>query len=159
MRPTTSLPSVLLAFLLMASAGFPSLSPVPASPRLQLMAITELKAGAMGHYVVTATINHTDVQVMVDTGASVVALSQEDADRAGLHPGNLDYTIPVSTANGAVNAARVKLERVAIDAVRVDDVDALVLPKGALQGTLLGMSFLAKLSSFKSEDGILTLRN
>jgi aspartyl protease family protein len=88
-----------------------------------------------------------------------VALSYEDAENAGLRPRNLDFNVPVSTANGAVKAARVTLDRVEIDRVRVEDVDALVLPKGALHGTLLGMSFLSRLSSFKSENGVLTLKN
>ena len=76
-----------------------------------------------------------------------------------LHPSNLDFKIPVFTANGQVTAARIKLDRVEIDNIRVDDVDAVVLPQGAMKGTLLGMSFLSKLSSFKSEDGVLTLKN
>jgi len=159
MRQSTSLPSVVLALLLTASAGFPSLFPSQPKQAIQLMSMTELKAGDGGHYFVTASINNTNINVLVDTGASVVALSYEDADKAGLHPSNLDYKIPVATANGQVNAARVKLNRVEIDNVRVDDVDAMVLPEGALKGTLLGMSFLSKLSSFKSEDGVLTLKN
>ena len=123
------------------------------------MALTELKAGSLGHYTARATINKSDIDVMVDTGATVVALSYEDAQSAGLHPNTLRFDVPVSTANGSVNAARTKLDRVEIDTVRVDDVDALVLPTGALNGTLLGMSFLSKLDSFKSEDGVLTLKN
>ncbi len=153
------LQSVALAFLLMASAGFPGLEAAQSEQPLQLMAITELKAGNMGHYVVKARINKSDIDVMVDTGASVVALSYEDAQKAGLHPNTLDFEVPVATANGSVKAARAKLDRVEIDTVRVDDVDALVLPEGALNGTLLGMSFLSKLDSFKSEDGVLTLKN
>jgi aspartyl protease family protein len=159
MRQTGSLPSVVLALLLTASAGFPDLLPSRPQLAVQLMSMTELKAGDGGHYFVRAAINNTNINVLVDTGASVVALSYEDADKAGLHPRNLDYKIQVSTANGVVNAARVKLDRVEIDNVRVDDVDAMVLPEGALKGTLLGMSFLSKLSSFKSEDGVLTLKN
>jgi aspartyl protease family protein len=154
------LPSLALALLLTAGAGLPGFTPVQGHrPTIQLMSMTELKSGQMGHYVVRARINKSDIEVMVDTGASVVALSYQDAQKAGLHPNTLDYTIPVSTANGTVNAARVKLDRVEIDTVRVDDVDAMVLPDGALNGTLLGMSFLSKLDSFKSEDGVLTLKN
>jgi aspartyl protease family protein len=153
------LSSVMLAVMFLASAGFPGLRAAQNSPPIQLMAMTELKAGNMGHYVVRARINKSDIDVMVDTGASVVALSYEDALKAGLRPNTLDFKIPVSTANGAVNAARAKLDRVEIDNVRVDDVDALVLPEGALNGTLLGMSFLSRLDSFKSENGVLTLKN
>ena len=153
------LQSCALAFLLIASAGFPGLEAAQRDLPIQLMAMTELKAGNQGHYVIKARINKSDIDVMVDTGASVVALSYEDAQRAGLRPNTLDFNVPVSTANGSVNAARAKLDRVEIDTVRVDNVDALVLPTGALNGTLLGMSFLSKLDSFKSEDGVLTLKN
>jgi aspartyl protease family protein len=154
------MPSVILALMLTAGAGLPGFNASgPAQNPVQLMAVTELKAGAMGHYLVRAQINHSDIDVMVDTGASVVALSYEDAEKAGLHPRSLDYNVPVATANGVVNAARVKLDRVEIDTVRVENVDAMVLPHGALNGTLLGMSFLSKLDSFKSEAGVLTLKN
>ncbi len=159
MRQSSSLPSVVLALLLTASAGFPSLFPSQTPQAIQLMSMTELKAGDGGHYYVAANINNASISVLVDTGATVVALSYEDAERVNLHPSNLEYNIPVATANGQVNAARVKLDRVEIDTVRVDDVAALVLPQGAMKGTLLGMSFLSKLTSFKSEDGVLTLKN
>lgn len=159
MRQSTSLPSVVLALLLTASSGFPSLFPAGPTPIIQLMSMTELKADGGGYYFVNAYINNTNIKVLVDTGASFVALSFEDAEKAGFRPSTLEYNIPVATANGMATAARVKLNRVEIDNVRVDDVDAVVLPKGALKGTLLGMSFLSKLSSFKSEDGVLTLKN
>jgi aspartyl protease family protein len=155
-----SVPSVVLAMLLTIGAGLPGFEPQqPVQIMAQVMVMTELKAGSMGHYRIKASINHSDIEVMVDTGASVVALSYEDAQKAGLRPNTLDFNIPVSTANGVVKAARVKLDRVEIDTVRVENVEAMVLPQGALNGTLLGMSFLSKLSSFKSEDGVLTLKN
>ena len=159
MRYSGPLPSLALAVMLMGSSGLPAFRDFETRPQLRLMAMTELMAGDMGHYFVKATIKKSDIQVMVDTGASVVALSYEDAQSAGLRPGTLTFDVPVSTANGSVKAARAKLDRVEIESVRVDDVDALVLPTGALNGTLLGMSFLSKLSSFKSENGVLTLKN
>jgi clan AA aspartic protease (TIGR02281 family) len=120
---------------------------------------TELKADNRGHFVTDAEIDGTTVKVMVDTGASAVALSYEDADDAGLRPRTLDFNIPVGTANGVVNAARVSLRRVEVDGVEVRDVDGLVLPEGAMRGTLLGMSFLSRLRSFKVEDGVLHLED
>lgn len=124
-----------------------------------LAAVTEISAGAGGHFFATASINGHDIGVLVDTGATAVALSYEDASDAGLRPGSLTFDIQVSTANGTAQAARVRIERIAIDGIEVDDVDALVLPEGALQCTLLGMSFLGRLSSFKVEDGVLHLKN
>ena len=160
MRHTNTLPSLGLAVLLTLGAGLPGLRPSMAqSPSLQLYALTEIKGGQNGHYVIDASINSQRITVLVDTGATVVALSYEDAERVGLHPHSLTYDVPVATANGAAKAARAKLSKVEIDNVRVDDVDALVMPQGALEGTLLGMSFLSRLSSFKSENGTLTLKN
>ena len=122
-------------------------------------AITELKASTGGHFIVSASINGTSVTVLVDTGATTVALSYQDASDVGLRPGSLDYDVPVSTANGIAKAARVKIDRISIDGIEVEDVEGLVLPDGALSGTLLGMSFLSRLDSFKVEDGVLVLRN
>jgi aspartyl protease family protein len=159
MRLSGALPPVVLAFLFMIVGGLPSVSQTTAAEMLQLNAATALKAGQNGHFVVEAEINGRNVKVLVDTGASAVALSYEDAKDIGLHPGNLDYNIPVSTANGVVQAAGVSLDKVEIDGVRVSDVQGLVLPEGAMRGSLLGMSFLSKLQSFKVEDGVLYLKN
>ncbi len=154
-------PSLVLAILLTAGAGLPGLVPLSQSQDtpLQLMAMTELKAVNNGHFVTSADINNRAVQVLVDTGASFVALSFEDAEKVGLKPKNLTFDVPVSTANGLAKAARVMLREVEIDNVSVDDVQGLVMPKGAMRGTLLGMSFLSRLKSFSVEDGHLILKN
>jgi len=150
-----------LLLVALAAAGL-SVAAMPAqnaTPRWQLMSAAELKAGASGHFVAKAAINGTDVMVLIDTGATAVALSYEDAQAVGLRPGSLDFDVPVSTANGIANAAEVSLDRVEVDGVRVEDVQGLVLPEGAMRGTLLGMSYLSRLRSFKVEDGVLYLRD
>jgi aspartyl protease family protein len=96
---------------------------------------------------------------LVDTGASAVALSYEDAERIGLRPKTLKYDVKVQTANGEGEAARVILKEVEIDNVRVSNVQGMVLQRGALNGTLLGMSFLSRLRSFSVENGKLILKN
>jgi aspartyl protease family protein len=155
MRLPNVVPSVVLAILFLGAGGFQHAPPEP----LQLYAATELKSAQNGHFFVTANINGVGIKVLVDTGASAVALSYEDAQDVGLHPASLTFDQPVSTANGVTNAARVTLKKIEIDGVRVSDVEGMVLPEGALSGTLLGMSFLSKLSSFKVEDGVLYLKN
>jgi aspartyl protease family protein len=117
----------------------------------------EVVADARGHFITTAEIEHTPITVLVDTGASFVALSYEDAEQAGLAPRTLTYDVPINTANGRVDAARVVLDRVEIGNVLVRDVEGIVLPRGTYEGTLLGMSFLNKLSRFKVENGTLFL--
>jgi len=128
-----------------------------ASPAL---AVTEtLTAGAGGHFFTTARINDRDITVLVDTGASAVVLSLEDARRAGINPAMKDFTVPVTTANGQVMAAAVTLRRVAIGQIRVTDVRGLMMPRGAMEGSLLGMSFLTRLKGFDAANGALELRN
>lgn len=138
----------------MTFAAASALLPVPSS----LAAVTELKANRGGHFITEADINGAAIEVLVDTGATVVALSYEDAQVAGLRPGNLEFNVPVSTANGIAMAARVKIDRISIDGIEVENVEGMVAQEGALQGTLLGMSFLSRLASFKVEDGILYLK-
>lgn len=155
---------VLGAFLLAAVvSGKEEARPIAGlKPSLEAPALysaTELKADSSGHYFAKADINGTTIPVLVDTGASGVALSYEDAEKVGLRPHGLDYDTPISTANGMVKAARVKLRRVEVDNVRVRDVEGLVLPEGALRGSLLGMSFLSRLSSFRIENGVLYLKD
>jgi aspartyl protease family protein len=166
MRRSGLLPSLALAMLMMFSPGLPGLErqPVFATQSLPpiapaLMAVTELQAGRNGHFVVSASVNGNTIDVLVDTGASAVAFSYEDAEHVGLRPNTLNFDVPVATANGMAKAARVTLRQIAIDAIRVENVEGLVLPQGALRGTLLGMSFLSKLRSFKVEDGTLILKN
>jgi aspartyl protease family protein len=139
------------------SAAVTGLRPSLDTP--QVFSATEVKADRNGHYFVAADINGTTVAVMVDTGATGVALSYDDAEKVGLHPHGLDFDTPINTANGVVQAAPVKLRRVEVDNVRVRDVEGLVLPDGAMRGSLLGMSFLSRLSSFRIENGILYLKD
>ena len=141
-------------FLFVAAVGAAT---VVAGTSASFAASTEIRADALGHFFTTAFIEHRPIKVLVDTGASVVALSYEDAEEAGLRPWTLTFDMPISTANGQVGGARVMLDRVEIENLRVRDVEAVVLPKGAFDGTLLGMSFLNKLSRFKVEDGRLHL--
>jgi aspartyl protease family protein len=105
-----------------------------------------LQAGAHGHYNARAEINGQPIEVMVDTGASQVALTFEDASRAGIHVRDRDFTQLVRTANGVARVAPVTLDRVSIGDITVRNVPASVSERGMLGTTLLGMSFLKRLS-------------
>jgi aspartyl protease family protein len=115
-----------------------------------------LKA-ADGHYWAEAMIDGRAVRVMVDTGASVVVLTPADAARLGLKLTAGDFSGTVITASGPVRAAPVRLEAVAVAGARVVDVEALVVEQG-LPHSLLGMSYLGRLSSFSATPAGLTLR-
>lgn len=112
---------------------------------------------ADGHYWAEAVIDGRAVRVLVDTGASVVALTREDALRLGLKLSSDDFRSTVVTASGPAPAARVKLASVSVAGARVDDVEALVVEKGLTQ-SLLGMSYLGRLSGFEATPTALTLR-
>jgi aspartyl protease family protein len=133
------------------TAATPS-QPVPGYSRQ-----VALSAGPGGDYVAEATIDGITVRVVVDTGASMVALSAETASRLGIRPDVSRYVIPVSTANGVVAAAPVRIARIRLGSLDVTDVDAAVLPPGALSINLLGMSFLNKLSKFEAGGGQMVL--
>jgi len=109
---------------------------------------TEIKAAPNGHFIVKARINGTTTQAVIDTGATVVAIPYREAERMGLKPAFLDFNIPMWTANGKVMGARVLLRRVEIDSVSARDVQAVVLPRGALGHVLIGMSYLGKLRRY-----------
>ena len=115
-----------------------------------------LKA-ADGHYWAEADIDGRAVRVMIDTGASVVVLNRPDAARLGLKLTPDDFSGTVVTASGPVRAAPVRLEAVAVAGARVTAVEALVVEQG-LPHSLLGMSYLGRLSSFSATPAGLTLR-
>ena len=112
---------------------------------------------ADGHYWAEANVNGTRVRFLVDTGATAVALTLADAQRLGLQPADLKYDASVITADGKARAAKVTLASISIGAAHVDNVDALVIEKG-LQTSLLGMSYLGRLSRFEATPQALILR-
>jgi aspartyl protease family protein len=96
--------------------------------------------------------------MMVDTGATIVALTSADAAAIGLQPAPAEYRASVSTANGTVKVAPVRIREIRIGEIVVRDVAAVVMPPGALGRSLLGMSFLRQLRSFDVTRGQLTMR-
>lgn len=110
-----------------------------------------------GHFQTDGRIDGQRLSFMVDTGASIVALTETDAARIGLRPLRSDYTAMVTTANGKTKAARVHLASLDVGGLVVRDVDAIVLPDGVLSENLLGLSYLSKLKRFEYADGKMVL--
>ncbi len=102
-----------------------------------------------GDFDITARINGARVAMVLDTGASSVVLTREDAKAAGLPLEVLAYTAVIDTANGRTHAAPVRLDRVAVGGLVERSVDALVAQPGQLKTSLLGMSFLNRLQSWE----------
>jgi aspartyl protease family protein len=110
---------------------------------------------ADGHYYLTLSINGTGVPFMVDTGASGMVLSLEDAQRLGLQPESLDFLGQAMTANGTVRTARVTLPLVELGPFRTENFTAFV-NGGEMAGSLLGMDYLRQFD-MTFRDGTLIL--
>jgi aspartyl protease family protein len=117
----------------------------------------ELRAGSHGHFETPAEINGRRVEVLVDTGASLIALTYEDAERAGIYVKDSDFTQRTQTANGIARAAPIMLDRVTIGDITVRNVQASVSERGRQHMTLLGMTFLSRLSRTEMRKGTLVL--
>ncbi|KPP88576.1 MAG: aspartyl protease family protein [Rhodobacteraceae bacterium HLUCCO07] len=109
-----------------------------------------------GHYYVTAEVNGSPVRFTVDTGATEIVLSREDAQSAGIDTESLSYVGRAFTANGEVRTAPVRLDSIGIGAIRDDRVMAYV-NDGDMSGSLLGMRYLNRYSKIEITDGSLTL--
>jgi aspartyl protease family protein len=105
-----------------------------------------LPAGHNGHFLTEADINGSTIRVMVDTGASRVALSYNDASHAGIFVRPSDYTYIARTANGTTRVAPVIISEIRIGDITLRNVKGVVSQRGDSDVTLLGMSFLGRLS-------------
>ena len=116
-----------------------------------------IAADARGHFSGEFKINGRRVRGMVDTGATLVAINLSTARRIGLNLMPVDFRHKVSTANGEARAAVATLESLQVGRIRVEDVEAVVLEDRALSETLIGVSFLSRLSKYQVEDGALLM--
>ena len=114
-------------------------------------------AGPDGHYLIEAMVNGEPVEFLVDTGASDIVLTIDDAERLGLQPATLRYTQRFATANGEVRGAPVVLRELRIGQFSLFDVPASV-NEAPLRVSLLGMNFLEQLNGYEVDDGRLILR-
>lgn len=112
-----------------------------------------------GHFQADVTINGQTVPMLIDTGASMIALTPRDAERVGLMPENLSYSMSVMTANGRARAASAELGSVSIGPIIRHDVPTMVAEQGKLDQSLLGMSFLGTLGSMQFQTDELKLRD
>ncbi|QFU09132.1 hypothetical protein PARPLA_01733 [Rhodobacteraceae bacterium THAF1] len=116
----------------------------------------EVPLGPDGHYHMTLGINGAPIRFVVDTGATDLVLSQDDARRAGIEPDTLAYLGRAQTANGTVPMAQVRLETVTLGETVERNVPASV-NGGEMFGSLLGMSYLSRFGRISIENNRLTL--
>jgi aspartyl protease family protein len=114
-----------------------------------------LAADSRGHFLADASVNGLPVRFVVDTGATLIALPQRDAERLGIdyRAGQVGQT---RTANGVAQVYLVKLDSVRLGGIELHNVDATVHLGGGLDQPLLGMSFLNRVQ-MQRDGGTMTL--
>lgn len=121
---------------------------------------TSARRAQDGHYYFDTALNgaSTSIRMMFDTGASTVALRAEDAARAGISIGSLDYSITSHTANGTTTVAPIRLDSLQVGGITHRNVAATVSRPGQLGVSLLGQSFMSKLAGYRFEKDELVLQ-
>jgi aspartyl protease family protein len=146
-----------------AAAGSASASTPPpvavaaASPQTHEHEIA-LPANGMGHYTADVLLNGQSVPMMIDTGATLVVLSADVADRIGLKPPPNARRVQTHTANGMASATLVSLDSVEIGPIFVPGVQAMIADRSAGDVNLVGMSLLSRLNGVEQRNGYLYLR-
>jgi aspartyl protease family protein len=115
------------------------------------------RSGRDGHFQLDTRVNGAKIRTIFDTGASAVVLTAFDARLAGIDTTKLDFTVPVSTANGEGRAALVRLDVIEVGGIVRNNVRAFVAEADALETSLLGMSFLETLTRYSVSSNSLEL--
>jgi aspartyl protease family protein len=127
----------------------------PAAVQLDSSSL-RLVADSDGHYRVDGLVNGVTVRFLVDTGASTVLLTPDDARHAGIDPDTLKYEQSISTPNGRVVGANIVIYQLAVGPIRLVNVAGAVV-RANTRSSLLGISFLSRLSGYEVSDGAMTL--
>jgi aspartyl protease family protein len=130
---------------------------LPSEPQVERGGEVVINRRLSGEFAIAGRVNNARVTFLFDTGASAVVLTAEDARRAGVETSRLVFDVPVATANGAAMAAETRLEQIAVGPIVMRNVPAMVARRGALDESLLGMSFLERLKSYTVEHDRLIL--
>jgi aspartyl protease family protein len=109
-----------------------------------------------GHFWIEAKVNDTPRRFLVDTGATLTAVSDEMAAEAGIEPAPGRMPVQLRTANGTMAARLATIETLAFGNIVARDLDAVIAP-GIGGMNVLGMNFLSRLKSWRVEDGDLIL--
>lgn len=128
------------------------------APRQSVMqtGAIEVPRASDGHFYLTLEVNGVPIRFVVDTGASAIVLSQDDAIRAGIDTGDLIFSGRANTANGRVETAPTRLDTLSLSGI-LDENVRVIVNSGDMQGSLLGMSYLNRFSRLQIADGTLIL--
>jgi len=116
----------------------------------------ELDRGSDGHFYANAEVNGHSVRFLVDTGSSAIALTEDDARKAGVTVDKADYEMLGQGASGMVRGKEVTLAKLYIDDIGGTDVKAVVVEGATV--SLLGLPFLNEVDEIVIRKGRMTLR-
>lgn len=128
-------------------------------PRQSVLAedsLIEVPRHVDGHFHLTLRLNGTPIDFLVDTGATDMVLSLDDARRAGLNPDDLAFAGTARTANGTVSTAFTRIDLVELGPIGFENVRVAV-NGGEMNGSLLGMSFLSRFDRLEIANNVLQL--
>ncbi|WP_170445528.1 retropepsin-like aspartic protease family protein [Ruegeria arenilitoris] len=132
-------------------------STVGVSPQMSVTGdVIEVPRSFDGHYYLPMLVNGKPVTFLVDTGASQIVLSPQDAERVGFDTDQLTFHGRASTANGVVQTAPVRLDSLALGPITDRNVPAWI-NGGDLDQSLLGMDYLHRFSNIQFSDGRMIL--
>lgn len=117
---------------------------------------TVIQRDANGHFLAHGEVNGEPIRFVVDTGADMVALTVEDARRAGVIFSEAEFEPVARTASGVALGKKVTLRNVTLDGKKVEDVHAAVIEE--LHVSLLGQSYLRKIASVQMQGDEMILR-
>lgn len=117
---------------------------------------TQLERTESGHFYTYATVNGQLVKFVVDTGADVVALTPEDAERAGVKFNPADFEVVAEGAGGPVRGQDVMIDSIEVDGKLVNDVRGVVLENS--RKSLLGQSYLSRMGEVQMRGDTMVLR-
>lgn len=117
-----------------------------------------LTGDSRGHFMTTAVVNGASIQFLLDTGATSVTISSDDARRANVKYSSADRRM-IQTANGVVVGYSVKFDTVRVGEITLNNVDGMVMEGNSLgRHGLLGMSFLSRTDMRREGDQMLLVK-
>jgi aspartyl protease family protein len=111
-----------------------------------------------GHFYAEGNADGAAVRFMVDTGATVVALTQSDAESLGHYINPAELTVVGRGVNGDVSGKSIMIKRLSLGQITADNVPAVIIPEG-LPVSLLGQSFLSRIGHVTISENRMTLKN
>ena len=117
---------------------------------------THVRMSPDGHFWVRVKIGSYEKRMLVDSGATVTALSGDTAAAAGIEPRDAMMPVMMQTANGTIAAQTATVPEIRIGNVVARDVPVVISPAFG-EMNVVGMNFLSRLKSWRVEDGVLIL--